>query len=196
MSRGLGQELGRIAVLFSSLYVIQEYGVAVSMTVGPSMMPTFNSHGDIVIVNRSMQARPALTPPLAPPSHAALLLHSQLFPKYKAGDVIIASNPNDPSTIVCKRIIAMPQEKVRAQSGWGCASSPPAAARFAPSFLIALRWSQHVVVPEGHVWIQGDNRENSTDSRRYGPVPIAMSAAPTHHHSPPNTPRALQFPTP
>jgi hypothetical protein len=57
MSNRLGQELGRIAVLFSSLYVIQEYGVAVSMTVGPSMMPTFNSHGDIVIVNRSMQAR-------------------------------------------------------------------------------------------------------------------------------------------
>jgi hypothetical protein len=61
MSRGLGPELGRIAVLFSSLYVIQEYGVAVSMTVGPSMMPTFNAHGDIVIVNRSMQARSALT---------------------------------------------------------------------------------------------------------------------------------------
>ena len=122
MSRGLGQELGRIAVLFSSLYVIQEYGVAVSMTVGPSMMPTFNSHGDIVIVNRSMQARPSLTSPLSPPSHAAFL-HSQLFPKYKAGDVIIASNPNDPSTIVCKRIIAMPREKVRAQSGWGCVPS-------------------------------------------------------------------------
>ena len=57
MSQRLGQELGRIAVLFSSLYVVQEYGAAVSMTVGPSMMPTFNSHGDIVVVNRSMQAR-------------------------------------------------------------------------------------------------------------------------------------------
>jgi hypothetical protein len=57
MSSRLGQEIARLTVLFSSLYVIQEYGVAVSMTVGPSMMPTFNSHGDIVIVNRSKQAR-------------------------------------------------------------------------------------------------------------------------------------------
>lgn len=57
MSSRLGQEIARVTVLFSSLYVIQEYGVAVSMTVGPSMMPTFNSHGDIVIVNRSKQAR-------------------------------------------------------------------------------------------------------------------------------------------
>ena len=31
-----------------------------------------------------------------------------------------------------------------------------------------------VQVPAGHVWLQGDNPINSTDSRHYGPVPYAL----------------------
>ena len=32
----------------------------------------------------------------------------------------------------------------------------------------------YVKIPKGHVWLQGDNRMASVDSRAYGPVPVAL----------------------
>ena len=31
-----------------------------------------------------------------------------------------------------------------------------------------------VTVPKGHIWLEGDNPNNSTDSRHYGTVPAAL----------------------
>ena len=58
---------------------------------------------------------------------------------------------------VCKRILAVEGERVVTTKGRG--------------------FFQEVVrttVPSGHVWLAGDNVDNSTDSRNYGPVPIGL----------------------
>ena len=41
-------------------------------------------------------------------------------------------------------------------------------------FSNTLMFRGTVQIPKGHVWLQGDNTLNSTDSRAYGPVPYNL----------------------
>lgn len=70
--------------------------------------------------------------------------------KVERGDIIIAKCPTNPKEFVCKRVTALPGDKVRT----GFVSTD--------------------VVPRGHVWLEGDNSSNSLDSRSYGPVPQGL----------------------
>ncbi|ODM97312.1 Mitochondrial inner membrane protease subunit 1 [Orchesella cincta] len=66
------------------------------------------------------------------------------------GDIIVARSPTNPSTFICKRIVALPEDHLLQADGT----------------------LQHV--PKGHIWIEGDNVDNSTDSRNYGPIPMGL----------------------
>ncbi|XP_061670280.1 mitochondrial inner membrane protease subunit 1 isoform X4 [Syngnathoides biaculeatus] len=75
--------------------------------------------------------------------------------KIQKGDIVIAKSLFDPNMNVCKRVIGLEGDKVY-MSG--------------PSNLFKTQ----TYVPKGHVWLEGDNLGNSTDSRSYGPVPYAL----------------------
>ncbi|ORY05213.1 LexA/Signal peptidase [Basidiobolus meristosporus CBS 931.73] len=74
--------------------------------------------------------------------------------RLKTGDVVVAVSPNNPDRAVCKRILGMPGDHICVDP-----SQYP---------------RQFITVPPGHVWLQGDNMSNSTDSRAYGPVPYGL----------------------
>lgn len=88
------------------------------------------------------------------------------FHKLRRGDIITTSAPDDPSMIICKRIVALEGDKVT--------YSPPGSQSFANeedlSDLISLRR----FVPKGHVWVEGDNSSVSCDSRIFGPLPTGL----------------------
>jgi signal peptidase I len=70
------------------------------------------------------------------------------------GDVIILHHPSKEATI-CKRIIGMPGDTIVRTD-------------------LDDEESSHRVVPPGHLWIEGDNSNNSLDSRSYGTVPASL----------------------
>jgi len=73
----------------------------------------------------------------------------------KVGDVVAARSPINPHVKLCKRIKALGGEQTSFQH---------------PESGETLS----VTVPQGHVWLEGDNPELSSDSRKYGPFPKAL----------------------
>lgn len=94
------------------------------------------------------------------PHSGTFVLHSSLslrLTPLDRGNLVTAVSPLDPSHQVLKRIIGLPGDTV-------CVDPSGERGR-------VEEWCK---VPQGHVWLAGDNTSNSTDSRDYGPVPIAM----------------------
>uniref|UniRef100_A0A3Q4BLC7 Mitochondrial inner membrane protease subunit n=1 Tax=Mola mola TaxID=94237 RepID=A0A3Q4BLC7_MOLML len=75
--------------------------------------------------------------------------------RIQKGDIVIAKSPLDPNMNICKRVIGLEGDKV-------CSRGP------------SDLFKSHTYVPKGHVWLEGDNLRNSSDSRSYGPVPYAL----------------------
>lgn len=84
------------------------------------------------------------------------------------GDVVILPDPRAPGRATVKRVVGLPGERVELRGGRlhvdGVAQIEP---------YVAARWGEDLcVVPAGHLYLLGDNRRGSTDSRTYGPVPV------------------------
>ncbi|ESO97521.1 hypothetical protein LOTGIDRAFT_103673 [Lottia gigantea] len=83
-----------------------------------------------------------------------ILLSEQISVKNEKiikGDVVLVKSPTDPLGIIIKRVIGMEGDMVFNYSS-----------------------QSFKYVPRGHVWLEGDNKSNSTDSREYGPVPYNL----------------------
>lgn len=98
-----------------------------------------------------------------------------LWGEIERGDVVVFRYPDDRERDYIKRVVGLPGDSVEVRErviyidgiiwnepyGVHKESNPNAGDNFGP-----------FVVPEEHVFVMGDNRERSYDSRFWGPVPI------------------------
>lgn len=80
------------------------------------------------------------------------------------GDVIVLVKPTDPDQIVCKRITGMPGDTVIIDPSNDSVDETKRQNSF----------DKYITIPEGHVWVTGDNLPYSLDSRTYSALPMAL----------------------
>jgi signal peptidase I len=113
---------------------------------GFSMEPTLHT-GEFVIVNK-------LAYNLGNPS---------------LGDVIVFHYPRDPQQEYIKRVIGLPGDHVRISDGHVYVNDQPLQE---PYISTPPAYQSDWTVPENALFVLGDNRNNSSDSHTWGPVPM------------------------
>lgn len=100
---------------------------------------------------------------------------SYRFREPDRGDVIIFRAPTNPDVDYIKRIIALPGEQVKIQNGQVYVNNQPLAEGYVEGTTPLLPASTMqegvpIVVADGELFVMGDNRAHSSDSREFGPI--------------------------
>ncbi|MEW5717862.1 MAG: signal peptidase I [Chloroflexota bacterium] len=132
--------LAFVASLFLDTFVAH----AVSIDQGPSMQPNLY-RGDRVLIEKI----------------------SLTFRAPQRGDIVVANRPGEPISVI-KRVVAVRGERVAVRGGHVWINDAPLAEPWVTYF--GGPDYPALIVPPDHVFIVGDNRAESRDSRTFGPV--------------------------
>lgn len=88
----------------------------------------------------------------------------------RRGDIVVIDLPEAGPELLIKRVIALPGETITSQGGQVMINGLPLEESYVTD--PGGREVPEQTVPPLHVFVMGDNRQFSNDSRNFGPVPI------------------------
>lgn len=183
MTGSLQSLLGTVVIaVFVITFIVQAFQIP-----SPSMENTLLI-GDYLLVNKLCYGGGSVGDYLMP------------YRRVQRGDIVVFNYPVDPAQHFVKRVIGVPGDRVRLVNKQVFVNGVPlkepyahfsrpaddlfrdnfprleVAAGETPEWWIRLRKlveDGRLIVPEGHYFVMGDNRDNSSDSRYWGFVPQA-----------------------
>jgi signal peptidase I len=92
------------------------------------------------------------------------------------GDVVVFARPkgmnagpNDPDDLI-KRVIGLPGDSVQTKDGKVYVDGRELDEPYLADGTVTDGIDDPITIPDGHVWVMGDNRGDSQDSRVFGPI--------------------------
>lgn len=127
------------------LFVIRSYFFSLGKVDGESMYPTLNDH-DYVLLNKV----------------------SYKIGEPKRFDIIMFTLPDN--SVLIKRVIGLPGEELEYKSNNLYVNGSIVRESFLKE---GTEDFETMPIPDGEIFVMGDNRDHSTDSRVFGTVPVS-----------------------
>src|SRR5215208_7082149 len=93
------------------------------------------------------------------------------FTEPERGDIIVFESVDNPDEDLIKRVVGIPGDTIAEKNGDLFVNSKPQKEPYTNKNLPDSSSFAKMTIPEDHVFVMGDNRANSADSRYFGPLP-------------------------
>jgi signal peptidase I len=141
--------LETIVVALLVALLIRGFVLQVYLVEGESMEPTLHS-AERLLVNKFIYR----------------------FREPRAGEIIVLQDPGKPSRELIKRVVAVGGETVQVTKGIVYINGAPLQEPYKNDMFTQYSDSPPVLVPDDTVYVMGDNRGRSFDSRNIGPIEL------------------------
>ena len=172
----IGSWLLYIAAAFIIASLLNVFVFQITRVQGSSMVPTLN-HGDLYVISKIGSVTDS-----CPDYEDIIVIDSRSTRIRTLGDDftdilkynVISSllNPATEDIYWVKRVIGLPGDKIKMEDGKVYRNGIKLAETYVNPDEKPMYSGSEVVIPEGYIWVMGDNRNHSTDSRVIGAVPI------------------------
>jgi signal peptidase I len=159
------------AVLYGAVLLVAS--IAVVYVWNPLGVPSLDPRGRVLGLIPYRLPTISMEPTLARGSYLGVCTAAYRGAQPHSGDVIAFISPLDPPVVYVKRIVAVSGSAIEINNSRIYVDGSP----LNEPYLVAgdaMPDFKKTVVPDNHVFVVGDNRAHSQDSRHFGPVSNAV----------------------